>query len=975
MIEWEWEAMREVFPRLTSQPVFELAVRSGNPSAFSPRHEPRRGVPVANSTGARAKTREETPLGASAGFRDVPADARSRSRARARSRDARVSTPANRSDGVESVSEKTTTSPLGVAAASSPRAPSSPPASPNPARAFAARGMPPPPSPRGRHAEPADAARAPAGGVTAPTTTAAKKNDGALVDRLATFLGVETPSGVIPAAARENMTPPTMRSAARGHRYDEEKEKEEEAWEIVADAKKKPPPTPDHRARYDMILDKVDHFLNRDKATAAAQAAPAGSARARSPTADDAALARRLQEKEREAWRAARSRPPRKTSNPKRSPEFVEASSVESGSEDPMTVFIMDNDKRLGEAVKMELEGAEVYGIVYRHEETDDGRDVTNEYDVRRVEDSKRLNECLKNPPKSGERIKALTDLAEKDKSHRGPVDLVDLEMRGLIEYLGGFPEECTWGEYPEWHAMQGWPFEETQKQKTPPGGLHALAHAAADAATPERDSRDETPPELRQTANGGAAVSDLVNQLCPSDDGAAEKPPPRPTQPEAPRAPPRRPEEDGLGASDDEAAAEISPRGPLDDGSRRPFEDGRGKRRAVSQEGSRRVKGPQLGRCRDAESEDEDPGEAESEDEDSADLSRQRPSRQRPPPKRRKRMLLNADSDSDDDRRLEASRMDADVGEQGGEDAPVAVSEAEKTSSEETPVASTASEETSEAPRTAPPQEAAAAAAMPAAAAVPAAEVPAAAAAPVAEAAAAAPATPAIDKDPALLHKLLARCTETVNEIKDLKAMVHELKEENNAQSAREMQRANEAMMFEYGNEMMMDEQNAARMRENNAQFASEMQRAMEARMREYETRMWQMMNEHAARLREYFEASLMDAFSVALGGGAPRPQSLSSESGELRDGPAAAAAAAATPAISTNNRKFCSYCRDKFPGQEFKRRWHSHNEEGCFVKARQERKRPESETEALVRHRDRLFPPNRAGAPPPTDPRRRRN
>ena len=257
----------------------------------------------------------------------------------------------------------------------------------------------------------------------------------------------------------------------------------------------------------------------------------------------------------------------------------------------------------------------------------------------------------------------------------------------------------------------------------------------------------------------------------------------------------------------------------------------------------------------------------------------------------------------------------------------------------------------------------------------MPAAEVPAAAAVPVAEAAAAAPATPAIDKDPAVLHKLLARCAETVNEIKDLKAMVHELKEENNAQSAREMQRANEAMMFEYGNEMMMDEQNQARMRENNAQFASEMQRAIETRMREYETRMWQMMNEHAARLREYFEASLMDAFSVALGGGAPRPQSPSSESGELRDGPTAAAAAAATPAISTNNRKFCSYCRDKFPGQEFKRRWHSHNEEGCFVKARQERKRPESEAEALVRHRDRLFPPTRAGPPPPTDPRRRRN
>jgi hypothetical protein len=224
------------------------------------------------------------------------------------------------------------------------------------------------------------------------------------------------------------------------------------------------------------------------------------------------------------------------------------------------------------------------------------------------------------------------------------------------------------------------------------------------------------------------------------------------------------------------------------------------------------------------------------------------------------------------------------------------------------------------------------------------------------------------------LLHKLLARCAETVNEIKDLKAMVHELKKENIAQSARMMRRADEAMMFEYGNEMMMDERNDARMRENNAHFASEMQRAIETRMREYETRMWQMMNEHAARLREYFEASLMETVSVALGGGAPRPQSPPSRSD--RDGPTAAAATAATtPAMDTNNRKFCSYCRDEYPGQEFKRRWHSHDEERCFVKARQERKRPESEAEALVRHRDRLFPPTRAGAPPPTDPRRRRN
>ena len=137
---------------------------------------------------------------------------------------------------------------------------------------------------------------------------------------------------------------------------------------------------------------------------------------------------------------------------------------------------------------------------------------------------------------------------------------------------------------------------------------------------------------------------------------------------------------------------------------------------------------------------------------------------------------------------------------------------------------------------------------------------------------------------------------------------------------------------MFEYGNEMMMDEQNQARMRENNAQFASEMQRAIEARMREYETRMWQMMNEHAARLREYFEASLMDAFSVALGGGAPRPQSPSSESGELRDGPTAAAAAAARRR-SARTTEVLLVLQGQIPGQEFKKVV-SHNEEGCFVK-----------------------------------------
>ena len=178
-----------------------------------------------------------------------------------------------------------------------------------------------------------------------------------------------------------------------------------------------------YRARYDMILDKVDHFLNRDKATAAARRS-AGSARADRP--------RRTTRRWRGGYRrrsvrrgAPRPRPP-KTSNPKRSPEFVEGPSVESGSEDPATVFIMDNDKRLGEAVKMKLEGAEVYGIVYCHEETDDGRDVTNDRRSPRrgLEAPERVFE---EPAKSGERIKALTDLAEKDKSHRGPVDLVDL--------------------------------------------------------------------------------------------------------------------------------------------------------------------------------------------------------------------------------------------------------------------------------------------------------------------------------------------------------------------------------------------------------------------------------------------------------------------------------------------------------------------------------------------------------------------